>query len=241
MRAKKYIHVWLPLLMFVGLAACGGSNQAELDRLRRENEALRSRVGMDSADRSPSSQLAVHFSSDPLQGSLAGLVPGDVLGQVQARFGPESRTRTWSSESRPITQYEWDLDDGLTLRCNADPSGRLLKVAVAFAHPEAVEIRTLQGLTLGRETYLSIQQRYGPLVVTDLQLWGAQGLYTVAQRVPVGNSRWRLEFVYQLPPGMDTGQLDRIEELVHRQRNPAVLEPYIGNRAPYMVALEEVR
>ncbi|MGH9863760.1 MAG: hypothetical protein ACRD35_10090 [Candidatus Acidiferrales bacterium] len=239
--AKKPVRVGLLLLSLAALAACGRSDQAELERLRRENEALRSRPGADSAARPLDTKLAVHFSSDPLQGSLAGLVPGDSLVQVQARFGPESRTRTWSSEGRPITQYEWDLDAGLTLRCNADPSGRLLKVAVAFAHPQAVEIRTLQGLTLGRETYLSIQQRYGPLVLTDLQLWGVQGLYTVAQRVPIGNSRWRLEFAYQLPPGLGAGQLDRIEELVHRQRNPAVLEPYLGNQAPFLVALEEVR
>lgn len=228
------------LWLLAGVLAGCSSDRAELERLRAENERLRAQTGGGQARPVTDSKVLAYFAQDPARGTLAGLAPGDNLAQAHARYGQESRTRTWASEGHPITQYEWDLEGGLTLRVNADPGGRVLKVAVAFASPESVDIPTLNGLTLGRETYLTLQQRYGPNLATDLQIWGAQGLYTIAQRVPVPNSKWRLEFVYQMPPGLGQGQLDRIEEYVQRQRNPVVLEPYLGDHAPYMVGLEEV-
>lgn len=221
------------------LAGCG-SDRAEMERLRAENERLRAQSEGGARPVTDSKVLA-YFARDPAHGSLAGLTPGDNLMQARALFGQESRARTWASEGRPITQYEWDLEGGLTLRVNTEADGRVRKVAVAFANPEGVSIPTLGGLTLGRETYLSLLQRYGASVRTDLQIWGAQGLYTVAQRTPLPNSNLRLEFVYQMPAGLGQGQLDRIEDWVQRQRNPAILEPYLGERAPYMVGLEEVR
>lgn len=224
------------------VAGCSGaSERAELERLRRENEALRAQMEQGRPRPATDSKLLAYFAQDPARGTLAGLAPGDLLEQARGRFGQETRTRSWASESQPITQYEWELEGGLTLRCNADPTGRLVKIGVAFLRPESVDIPTLNGLILGRETFLGIQQRFGAALTTDLQIWGAKGLYTIAQRTRLPESNWRLEFVYLMPPGLGQGQLDRIEELVQRQRNPAVLEPYLAERAPYLVALEEVR
>jgi len=231
---------WLLVALLAALTACGG-DRAELERLRRENEALRAQIEPAKARPATDSKVLAYFAQDPAQGTLAGLAPGDTLTQAHARYGPEKRTRTWTSEGRPITQYEWELEGGLTLRVNTEADGRLRKVAVALVRPESVEIPTLSGLTLGRDTFLSIQHRFGSALSTDLHIWGAQGLYTVAQRAQLPQSRWRLEFVYQMPAGLGPGQLARIEELVQRERNPAVLEPYLGAHAPYMVAMEEVR
>ena len=241
--------LWLLLLaLALGLTQCGGGDReardqlerekeelrAEIERLRRENRELRGQPAT-------ASEVLAHFAQDAVRGTLAGLVPGDTVEQARARFGQENRTRTWSSEGRPVTQHEWELEGGLIIRLNAESDGRLLKAAVAFLDPKGVSIPTLSGLTLGQETFLSIQQKFGDKLSTDLQLWGAQGLYTVAQRAPYPNSSWRLEFVYEMPPGLGQGQLDRIEEEVMRKRNPAVLEPYLSDQAPYMVGLEEVR
>jgi len=239
---------WLlvALALGLGLVECGGSERggreqrereelrAEIERLRRENRQLRGQPAT-------ASEVLAHFAQDGTRGTLAGLVPGDSVEQARARFGQENRARTWSSEGRPITQYEWELEGELIIRANAESDGRLIKVAVAFVDPKSVNIPTLVGLTLGQETFLSIQQKFGDKLSTDLQLWGAQGLYTVAQRAPYPNSSWRLEFAYQMPAGLGQGQLDRIEEEVMRKRNPAVLEPYLSDQAPYMVGLEEVR
>ena len=239
MRHRRFTSALLLGLLTGTLAGCG-SDRAEVERLRAENERLKAQTEARGRPVTDSKVLA-YFARDPANGTLAGLTPGDNLTQAHALFGQESRARTWASEGRPITQYEWDLEGGLTLRVNAEADGRLRKVAVAFANPEMVEIPTFTGLTLGRETYLTLRQRYGTTITTDLQIWGAQGLYTVAQRAPLPNSNLRMEFVYQMPAGMGQGQLDRIEDWVQRQRNPAILEPYLGERAPYMVGLEEVR
>jgi hypothetical protein len=208
--------------------------RAELERLRQENRQLRGQP--DTA-----SEVYAHFAQDTDRGTLAGLVPGDTLAQARSRFGQENRTRSWSSEGQLITQHEWELEGGVIIRANSDPDEQLRKIAVAFTDPASVNLPTLAGLTLGQETFTSVQQKFGDNVTTDLQLWGAQGLYTVAQRAPFPNSSWRLEFLYEMPTGLGPGQLDRIEEEVMRKRNPAVLLPYLGDRPPYMVGLEEAR
>lgn len=242
--------LWLLLAgLALAVTQCGGNRErGELERLRQESEELRAELErLQQENRqlrgqpATASEVYAHFAQDPVRGTLAGLVPGDRLEQARSSFGQENRTRSWTSEGRPITQYEWELEGGLLIRANADPGGRLEKIAVVFTDPQSVNILTLAGLTLGRETFLRIQQKFSKALSTDLQLWGARGLYTVAQRTPLPRSRWRLEFVYELPAGLGQGQLDRIEEEVQRRGNPAVLEPYLGDRAPYLVALEEVR
>lgn len=225
-------------------AACGGgASPEELARLERENEQLRARLEGKNPQApgqvsTPSSVLE-HFANDLTHGTLAGLVPGDSLAQARAGFGPESRTRSWRSEGRRIYQYEWDLEAGVSIRLNADGREKLQKVAVVFADPAGVHIPTLGGLTLGQETYGSILQRFGATLKADPQLWGARGLYTVAQRTPFPNTGWRLEFVYEMPVGMSRAHLERIGEELLRARNPSLLEPQLGDRAPFLVALEE--
>lgn len=230
------------LLVLAALAtACGGTSQEELERLRRENEALRARVEERRTVAPLPPALAAHFANDPALGTLAGLAPGSTLAAARERFGPEARTRFWTTEDRPITQYEWQLEAGLLVRANADPLGRFERVAVVLAEPHGMRIPTLYGLTLGEETYARFQHKFGAAVSTDLEHWGADGLYTIAQRVEFPQNRRRLELLYQMPGGLTRAELDRIEEEVHQRRNPAVLDPYLADRAPFLVALEEIR
>lgn len=242
-----------PWLLLAGLALvlvqCGGSpRRGELEELRRENEELRAEAErLERENRQlrgqpvTADEMYGYFAQDPAQGTLAGLQPGDELPQARSRFGQENRTRSWRSEGRTIFQYEWDLVGGVTLRLNADGNGRVQRIAALLADPQGVDIPTLAGLRLGQETFTSLQEKFGASLTTNLQLWGARGLYTVAQRTPLAQTRRRLEFVYQLPAGLSRGELDRIEEEVQRRRNPAVLEAYLRDRAPFMVALEEIR
>lgn len=235
------------LLFLLGLLQCGGGSQrtdieelrqqleqqkAEIERLRQERREL---LGQPAT----AQEVFAHFATDTQSGTLAGLVPGDMLEAARSRFGQENRTRTWSSDVEPITQYEWELEGGVVIRVNARPDGRLHKIAVALTNPRGVNIPTLADITIGQETFSSVQQKFGSGLRTDLQLWGAQGLYTVVQRAPYPNSTWRLEFVYEMPQGLGQGQLDRIYEQVQRQQNPSVLDSYLADRAPYMIALEE--
>ena len=242
MRTHRTTHVLLILaLALVGVACRDDAARDELERLRRENAQLRARVADDQTPESvstPGSVLA-HFAEDPARGTLAGLVPGDTLAEARAAFGPESRTRSWRSEGRRVHQYEWDLEAGVSIRLNANSQERLQKIAVVFADPAGVNIPTLAGLTLGQETYGSIQQRFGGALKADPQLWGARGLYTAAQRTRLERTGWRLEFVYEMPAGLSRAHLEQIGDALQRERNPAVLEPHLGDRAPFMVALEE--
>jgi len=236
----------LPLLL--GLVQCGGNpNRAELEALKQqlaeqqaEVERLRQERRQLLGQPATAQEVFAHFAGDAQGGTLAGLVPGDTVEAARARFGQENRTRTWQSEAEPITQYEWELEGGVVIRVNTRPDGRLRKVAVALMNPRGVNIPTLSGITIGQETFRSVQQKFGSGLRTDLQLWGAQGLYTVAQRIPYPNSNWRLEFVYEMPAGMSPGQLERIYEQVQRQQNPAVLDSYLADRAPYMIGLEDI-
>ncbi len=107
---------------------------------------------------------------------------------------------------------------------------------------QALDIPTLAGLRLGQETFASVREKFGATLEINLQLWGAQGLYTVAQRTPLaGAANRRLEFVYQMPEGLSRAQLEQIGLEVQRNRNPAVLEPHLRDRTPFLVALEAVR
>lgn len=229
------------------LAGCAGNpERAELERLRQENEALRSRVAQVEAEnrqlrKQPAtpSEVYAHFANDAAQGSLGGLQPGIHLAQARSRYGVENRARSWTSEGRVIFQYEWDLAGGLVLRVNTDRQQRVERIAVVLDGTQTVSLPTLADLTLGQETYASLQKRF-PGLSTSLQLWGAQGLYTVAQTLPLGEDR-RLEFAYQLPASLGRVELDRIEREVQRQRNSAVLEPHLRDRGPFLVALEQVR
>jgi hypothetical protein len=184
--------------------------------------------------------VAAHFADDAAAGTLAGLLPGSDVAAPRRRFGGEKTVRSWRSEGRTIFQYEWELEDAVTLRVNADESGRIERVAVALANPGGVNIPTLYGITLGRETYTSVQRKFGAALATDLQLWGAQGLYTVAQRLTFDDGR-RLEFAYEMPRGLSRAELERVGNEVQHRRNPAVLDAYLSNRPPFMLALEEAR
>ncbi|MFQ5777097.1 MAG: hypothetical protein ACE5IP_03730 [Terriglobia bacterium] len=244
MRAQRTAHSLLILALAVVSVGCRGEGaRDELERLRRENAELRARAARTDPERAesvstPDSVLA-HFAEDPASGTLAGLVPGDTLAEARAAFGAETRTRSWRSEGRRVHQYEWELEAGVSIRLNANSQERLQKIAVVFADPAGINIPTLAGLTLGRETYQSIEERYGPALKVDPQLWGARGLYTVAQRTPLERNGWRLEFVYEMPAGLSQAHLEQIGEVLQRERNPAVLEPHLRDRAPFLVALEE--
>lgn len=241
---KTPTSLWLLVAgLALASAGCGGNAEhEELERLRRENEALRAQTQQRPPPVTPE-KVRAYFVNDPALGTLAGLRPGQTLGEARARFGPATRMRSWDTEGRPIYQYEWDLEGGVGLRLNADAGGRLEKIAVVLVNPQGVEIPTLAGLTLGRETYSTLQQKFGASLATDLRLWGALGLYTVAQTTPLATPavpRRRLEFDYEMPRGLSPAELERIGQEV-RNHNPAVLDPHLRDRAPFMVALEEVR
>ncbi|MCI0402645.1 MAG: hypothetical protein L0212_03885 [Acidobacteria bacterium] len=221
-------------------AACGKSaEEAELERLRAENERLRQQTG--AAAPATASRVARHFSNDASAGTLAGLMPGYDLAVARERFGREARTRSWPSEGRTITQYEWDLEDGVILRVNSEENGRVLRVAAVMTNPAGVNIPTLYTTTIGRDTFASLQQRWGSALTADPQIWGADGLYTVVQRLQFEGGGQQLEFAYEMPPEMSRAQLTRIGDELMNSRDPAVVMPYLRDKQPFMVALEAVR
>jgi hypothetical protein len=245
----RRLTLYSPLfLLLLGLVQCSGgaSRQADIEELRQQLEQQRAEIERLRQERrqllgqpATAEEVFAHFAGDAQSGTLAGLVPGDTIEAARERFGQENRTRTWSSDVEPVTQYEWELEGGVVIRANARPDGRLRKIAVALTNPRGVNIPTLADITIGQETFRSVQQKFRTGLTTDLQLWGAQGLYTVVQRAPYPNSNWRLEFVYEMPDGLGQGQLDRIYEQVQGRQNPAVLDPYLEGQAPYMIGLEE--
>lgn len=250
-RGRKARLTLTMLLVGGALAAlqCGcNPSQAELERLRKESEELQERVErLERENRQlrgqpvTAEEVYAYFADDGPRGTLAGLLPGDQLEDARARFGEETRTRSWTSEGRPVVQYEWELEGGVILRLNADEDGRLGRIAVVFADPQGLHLPTLAGLVLGQETFSSVREKFGDNLTADPQLWGARGLYTVAQRTVLPGGRRRLEFIYQMPAGVSRGQLERIGEELQHRRDPAVLDPYLHDRAPFMVALAEVR
>jgi hypothetical protein len=229
-------------------AKCGVREQVEKKRLEEENVELRARIErLERENRllrgqpSTASDVTARFADDPTQGTLAGLLPGDELPHVHFRFGRENRIRTWSSEGRILFQHEWDLEGGLVLRVNAEGNGRVEKIAAVLGGSAPVDIPTLAGIRLGKETFSTLQQKFGSTLTTELQLWGAQGLYTVARRTPLPGAKRRLEFVFQMPEGLNRSELERIGAEVERRSDASVVEPYLRDRTPFLVALEEVR
>jgi len=123
-------------LLILALVSCGGSaSQEEMERLRQEVERLRAKVEQggeeNDAATAPPAILAL-FEQDATRGTLAGLQPGDTLARARERFGLETRSRSWTSDGRPVFQYEWELEAGVLIRLNADGDGRLEKVGVAL-------------------------------------------------------------------------------------------------------------
>jgi hypothetical protein len=222
-------------------AACGKSaEEAELERLRRENEALRQQREAQPGP-VPVSGVARHFAKDAGAGTLAGLMPGYDLAVARTLYGAEARTRSWRSEGRPITQYEWDLEDGVLLRVNAEDTGRIVRVAAVMTNPASVNIPTLYNTTLGRDTFASLQQRWGGALTADPQLWGADGIYTVVQRLLFEEGGRRLEFAYEMPPEVSRAELDRLGDQLMVTRDPALVMPFLRDKHPFMAALEAVR
>jgi outer membrane murein-binding lipoprotein Lpp len=225
---------------------CSGGGSGEVGQLRRENDELRARVDQLEQEarqlrgQPPTpDQVYAFFANDPREGSLAGLFPGDYLESARSRYGRENRARSWTSEGRVIFQYEWDLVGGIVVRVNTNREQRLERVAVVLDGRQPVSLPTLAGLTIGKETYGSLGKRFPNLLVTALQLWGAQGHYTVVQTLPLSDTR-RLEFTYAMPPETPRAELDRLEREV-RAGNLTVLEPHLRDRVPFSFALEEIQ
>jgi hypothetical protein len=185
--------------------------------------------------------VARHFAKDASTGTLASLMPGYDLAVARTLYGKEARTRSWSSEGRPVTQYEWELEDGVVLRVNAEDSGRIQRVAAVLTNPSGVNIPTLYTTTLGRDTFSSLQQRWGNALTADPQIWGADGIYTVVQRLQFEDGGRRLEFAYEMPPEVSRAELNRIGDQLMVSRDPALVMPFLRDKHPFMVALEAVR
>lgn len=238
----------LGALLALAAAGCsGGASSGDADRLRRDNEALEERVAQLEAEarqlrgQPPTpDKVYAQFANDPREGTLAGLFPGDYLESARSRYGRENRARSWTSEGRVIFQYEWDLAGGLVLRVDTNREQRVQRIAVVLDGSQLVHLPTLAGLTIGAETYNSLNERFPGLLNTALQLWGAQGHYTVAQTLPLSETR-RLVFAYAMPEGLGRAELDRIEQAVRREGDLSVLEPHLGDRVPFSLALEEAR
>ena len=225
------------------LGACKSADQEELERLRQEVASLQSKQADEAeAGDGPSIPLESipHFAGDSAQGTLAGLAPGDTLATARARLGPETLSRSWQSEGILITQYVWELDPGLLLRLNTDRAGQVIKVAVALDRSRPTHIRVFGGIALGQDTFAAIQEKFGPVLTTDLHFWGARGLYTVAQRGPFATGQL-LEFTYQMPDGLSRAVLNQVGNEVQRRRDAVPVESYLQDQIPYQVALAEAR
>lgn len=207
---------------------------AEAERLRTENRRLRGQPETPSA-------VAQHFANDVRAGTLAGLAPGDFIEKARRLYGPETRMNVYSGSKRE-SQYEWELVGGITLRLSADDRGRIFRVGVVLDTSQPQSIPTLEGVTLGRDTFADIDGRFGQALWTNLHLWGVRGIYTVAQTLPRGPARrWQLQFAYEVPAELSAEQLDRIRVEVGQRRNTGYLMQFVGDRLPYLVVLEEPR
>lgn len=208
--------------------------EAELERLRAENRRLRGQPETASA-------VAQFFSSDARAGTLAGLVPGDFIPKARQLFGRETRMDVYVASDR-VSQYEWELVGGVTLRLGADDRGRIFRIGVLLDTAQPAVIPTLEGVTLGRDTYADIEEKFGQALWVNLHLWGVRGIYSVAQTLERGPARpYQLQFAYELPPGLSQAQLDRIRTEVLQHRNTGYLMQFVADRIPYLVVLEEPR
>ena len=225
-------------LALAGLA-CQSADDAELERLRKEVSDLRTQVGDEGEGGGagmPVEKLD-HFELDVLRGTLAGLIPGDSLETARGRFGPETVSRSWPSEGRVQTQYEWELEPGLFLRLNAESNGVLKKIAVALDGTRPTHIPVFAGVRLGQDTFEDLQGHFDGPLKTFLQFWGARGLYTIVQIRPVKGTRRYMEFSFQIPDGISTAQLNEIGEQIQMTNDGEVLEPYLSDLTPFQVAL----
>lgn len=236
-------------LLLVGMAACArGSDpkeaerlqqgkvalEAELERLRAENRRLR-------GEPEAPAELARFFSNDARTGTLAGLAPGDFIEKARRLYGRESRMNVFGSGASRESQYEW-VFGGVTLRLSAEDNGRVFRVGVVMDTGQPPMIPTLEGVTLGRDTFASIDRKFGQALWTDLHIWGVKGTYTVAQTLlPGSNRRWPLQFAYEMPRELSPEELERIRVEVGQHRNPGYLMQFVGDRLPYLVRLEAPR
>lgn len=208
--------------------------EAEVERLRAENRRLRGQPETPSA-------VAQYFAADVLVGTLAGLAPGDTVEKARRLYGRETRMNVFQSSQRE-SQYEWELVGGITLRVSADDRGLIFRVGVVVDPDQRVSIPTLEGVTLGRDTFADMDRKFGQALWTNLHIWGMRGIYTVAQTLPRGPGRsWQLQFAYEVPAELSPDALERIRVEVGKNRNAGYLMQFVGDRRPYLVVLEEPR
>lgn len=208
--------------------------EAEVERLRTEIRRLRGQPDTPSA-------VAQHFSADAAAGTLAGLVPGDFIDKARLLYGQETRMNVYEGSQRE-SQYEWELVGGVTLRLSADDRGRIFRIGVVVDTKQPPVIPTLEGVTLGRDTFADVDRKFGRALWTNLHIWGVRDVYTVAQTLSRGaERRWQLQFAYEVPRGLTAEQLERIRQEVGQQRNVGFLMQFVGDRIPYLVVLEEPR
>lgn len=207
--------------------------QAELERLQAENRRLRGQPETPSA-------VAQFFGNDARAGTLAGLVPGDFIDKARRLFGRETRMNVDARERR--SDYEWDLVGGVTLRVSADDRGRIFRIGVVLDTNQPPVIPTLEGITIGKDTFFDIERRFGQALWTNIHIWGVRGIYTVAQTLTRGPDRpFQLQLAYEVPAGLSAEQLERIRVEVGQNRNAGYLMQFVGDRIPYLMVLEEPR
>ncbi len=237
----------LMLGLFAILVACGQrADQQELERLRQEKatleaetERLRGEIRRLRGQPETSSAVAQFFANDPRAGTLAGLTPGDPIEKARLLFGRETRMNVDGRERR--SDYEWELP-GVTLRLGADDNGRIFRIGVVVDTSQPPIIATLEGITIGKDTFFDTDKRFGRALWTNLHIWGVNNIYTVAQTLPRGEGRaWQLQLAYEVPKELSAEQLERIRVEVGKNRNVGYLMQFVGDRLPYLIVLEEPR
>jgi hypothetical protein len=239
----------LVLGLFAVLVACGQrTDPQELERLRQEKAALeaeteRLRTEIRRLRGQPESLSAVaqFFANDARAGTLAGLTPGDSIDKARRLFGRETRMNVYAGSQRE-SQYEWELVGGITVRLSADDSGRIFRIGIVVDTTQPPVIATLEGITIGKDTFFDTDKRFGQPLWTNLHIWGVNSIYTVAQTLPRGEGRaWQLQLAYEVPKELSAEQLERIRVEVGKNRNVGYLMQFVGDRLPYLIVLEEPR
>jgi len=239
----------LVLGLLAVLVACGQRiDRQELERLRQEKAALeaeteRLRTEIRRLRGQPESLSAVaeFFANDAAAGTLAGLVPGEQVEKARRLFGRETRMNVYTGSQRE-SQYEWELPGGIRVRLSADDNGRIFRIGIVVDTAEPPMIATLEGITIGKDTFFDTDKRFGRALWTNLHIWGVNSIYTVAQTLPRGGGRpWQLQLAYEVPAGLSAEQLERIRVEVGKNRNVGYLMQFVGDRIPYLIVLEEPR